>query len=375
MCTGLRHLHSAEGVVRRAEPVGEGVWRLTVDVAGAERRALLYEQFTPPAAPGDRVALNTTAVDMGLGTGGFDFVVHVIGKPRAPHAPSGHIMKLRYTPAQTPVLAVEEPSSPYHETIKRQLDVAGMPVVVLALHSQLAPAAAALRLALGRAAIIVYVMTDGAALPIAFSRTVQWLKQRAVVDKTVTVGHALGGDVEAVTLFSGLLAARWVLGAHVAVVGMGPGVAGTGTTFGTTAVEVGQHADAAAVLGGRVFAAPRLSFADGRARHFGVSHHTLTAFGRVAQRRCTLVLPRLSRRQRDVVMGQLAAAGVPARHDVREHDGGREALDWLKEQGFVLRSMGRGPDAERALFMAAAAAGSVAAQEAKPLPTPTEGES
>src|SRR5690606_31758504 len=120
--------------------------------------------------------------------------------------------------------------------------------------------------------------------------TVRDLRRLGVVDKTVTAGHALGGDVEAVTLFSGLLAARWVLGAAAAVVGMGPGVVGTGTPFGTTAVEVGQHADAASLLGGRVFAAPRLSFADPRPRHRGVSHHTLTAFGLVAQRRCTLAL-------------------------------------------------------------------------------------
>src|SRR5690606_23688994 len=180
---------------------------------------------------------------------------------------------------------------PHHALLREKSDLAGLPVVIAGLHSQLAPAAAALRLALGPRATLVYVMTDGGALPLAFSGLVRRLIQAGLLDKTVTVGHAFGGDLEAVTLFSGLLAARWALGADAAVVAMGPGVVGTGTKFGTTAVEAGQHADAAAILGGRPVAAPRLSFADPRPRHRGVSHHTLTAFGVVAQRRCTVVVP------------------------------------------------------------------------------------
>ena len=368
-------MHRAEGVVLECRPLGGGVWRLAVDVDGTVRRALLYEQLAPKPAPGDRVVLNTAAVDLGLGTGGFDFVVHVAGRrsaragrPESPRASGrpvrGHIMKLRYTPLQTPVAAVEEEASPHHHVLASRRDLDGMPVVVVSLHSQLAPAAAALRLALGAGATIVYVMTDGAALPIGFSDTVRDLRRLGVVDKTVTAGHALGGDVEAVTLFSGLLAARWVLGAAAAVVGMGPGVVGTGTPFGTTAVEVGQYADAASLLGGRVFAAPRLSFADPRPRHRGVSHHTLTAFGLVAQRRCTLALPRLPCARRELVRRQLAAAGVYARHDVVEEHRGRAALEWLAAAGVPLRSMGRGPGQEEALFLAAAAAGFLAADRA-----------
>lgn len=356
----VRHLSTAEGVVRRAALERDGLWRLTVEVGDRLRQALLLEQFTPPAAPGDRVVLNTTAVDLGLGTGGFDFVVHVVGKVRRSRAP-GHIMKLRYTPAQLPVLAAEEVASPHHEVLKARTRLSGMPVVIAALHSQLAPAAAALRLGLGPKAIIVYVMTDGAALPVAFSETVKRLRNAGVLNGAVTVGHAFGGDLEAVTLFSGLLAARWALGGDAAIVAVGPGVVGTGTPFGTTAVEAGQHSDAVVALGGQSIVAPRLSFADPRTRHFGVSHHTLTAFGVVAQRRATLVLPRLSDQQRSVVLTQLLRAGIFRRHDVREEERGREALDFLAADGVPLRSMGRDVRQDEAPFLAAAAAGFVAA--------------
>lgn len=355
----MRSVNTAEGIVRRAMREADGLWRLTVEVDGRSREALLFEQLTPPADVGDRVALNTTAVDLGLGTGGVDFVVHVVGRSRRSDGP-GHIMKLRYTPAQLPVLAAEEEASPHHALLREKSDLAGLPVVIAGLHSQLAPAAAALRLALGPRATLVYVMTDGGALPLAFSGLVRRLIQAGLLDKTVTVGHAFGGDLEAVTLFSGLLAARWVLGADAAVVAMGPGVVGTGTKFGTTAVEAGQHADAAAILGGRPVAAPRLSFADPRPRHRGVSHHTLTAFGVVAQRRCTVVVPALPAEQRAVVLEQLRQAGIDQRHDVWEEARGQEALDLLAAAGIPLRSMGRSVEEDPALFLAAAAAGFVA---------------
>jgi hypothetical protein len=67
----MRSVNTAEGIVRRAMREADGLWRLTVEVDGRSREALLFEQLTPPADVGDRVALNTTAVDLGLGTGAW----------------------------------------------------------------------------------------------------------------------------------------------------------------------------------------------------------------------------------------------------------------------------------------------------------------
>lgn len=372
----MAQMHAREGVVIARKQIAPRLWQLNVLFDGQSRPALLYEQLLPVADVGATVVVNTTALDLRLGTGGFDFVLHVFRRADAqrrddPSAagdnrgadPAGHIMKLRYTPLQLRVLSVEEENSPHRETMLQADDVGGMPAVVLELHSQLAPAAAALRHALGRDARIVYVMTDGAALPIDFSHSVRQLRAAAFIDGTVTTGDSFGGDLEAVTLFSGLLAARHVLHADAAVVAPGPGVVGTGTTFGTTAVAVGQSADAIGIVGGVAVVAPRISFADARPRHRGVSHHTLTALGRVAQRRCHVVLPRLSAPEEALVRQQLEDASIVARHHVVVESRGDDALRMLAEAGIALRSMGRDAATERALFLSAAAAGYVAADE------------
>lgn len=361
----MGRLHVAEGIVVERRPGWDGVRALLVRCRGVTRRALAYVPPLPEPRPGDRVVLNTAAVDLGLGTGGWDFVLWVAASSGTEEKTRGHMMKLRYTPWQLPVLAAEEEGSPWRPALETARDLDGMPGVVLALHSQLPAAAAGLRLLLGPRAPIVFIMTDGAALPLAFSRTAASLKGAGLLDGTVTTGHAFGGDLESMTLFSGLLAARHGLGAAAAIVGPGPGTAGTGTTFGTPAVEAGQHADAVGMLGGYAVAAPRISFADDRGRHRGVSHHTLTAFGTVAQRRCTVVVPSLPAMQRRRVLAQLAEAGIRRRHDVVEDGRGEEALALLGRLDIPLRSMGRDEKEEKALFLAAAAAGVVAGEKAK----------
>ena len=96
----------------------------------------------------------------------------------------------------------------------------------------------------------------------------------------MTVGQAFGGDHEAVTTHTGLLAARHVVRADVTVVAQGPGNVGTGTRWGYSGVACADALHAADVLGGRSVASLRVSGADRRERHRGVSHHSRTAYGR-----------------------------------------------------------------------------------------------
>jgi hypothetical protein len=98
-----------------------GLQRLEVACdSGGACKAVCYPPLTGPVTSGDRVLLNTTAVHLRLGTGGAHFVTAVehVGHPRSGDMvddPSGgHVMKLRYTPVQRDVLAVEEPASPHH---------------------------------------------------------------------------------------------------------------------------------------------------------------------------------------------------------------------------------------------------------------------
>ncbi|MBX6723303.1 MAG: DUF3866 family protein, partial [Dactylosporangium sp.] len=194
--------------------------------AGETVRALAYPALVGEPAAGDRVLLNLGAVALGLGTGGYAMVVALPDRlpPDPPQAAAGraagHLVKARYTPLQTIVLGVDEEASPHRAALADADSVDGMPVVTADLHSALAPILAGVS-ATRPQARVAYVMTDGGALPAWFSRTLHALRDRLV--GTVTVGQAFGGDLEAVTVHSGLLAARHVLGADVAVVAQGPG--------------------------------------------------------------------------------------------------------------------------------------------------------
>lgn len=348
------------GRITRITSSRPGLAEVLVQVEDREEKAIAYTAFTGGLEPGDEVLLNTTAVAKGLGSGGYHFVLANLSHGGLDAPEAGHIMKLRYTPAQIKVLAAEEPESAYHNLLREADNLGGAPVVALELHSQLAPVAAAVwKRGEGRLRL-VYVMTDGAALPAPFSRTVAMLKEKGLLTATVTVGHAFGGDLEAVNVFSGLLAAKYAGGADVIVVGMGPGVVGTTTRYGTTALEQGEIVNAAHVLGGRPVAALRLSFADPRPRHRGASHHTLTALGRVALAPATVPVPVMAPEKSALVEEQLKSAGLAERHRLVIVDAA-DTFDALDELRIEVSTMGRGRDAEPEFFLAAGAAGLVAA--------------
>ena len=86
-----------------------GVTELLValdDQPGApEEPAIAYDAVVGPAAVGERVLLNTTAVALGLGTGGWHLVMARLAGPVDDPGP-GHVIKARYTPSQVRVLAV-----------------------------------------------------------------------------------------------------------------------------------------------------------------------------------------------------------------------------------------------------------------------------
>lgn len=355
----------ATGVVSRVIAERPGVVRLVVRVGDTERRATGFPEVTGALAPGDRVVVNTTAVDLGLGSGGEDFVVWNLAQTEAGELSGGHILKMRYTPWQIDTLAAEAPESPHHATLAAASDIDGMPVVACGLHSQVPAVAAVLRCrdpALG----IAYLMTDGAALPLAHSDLVAGLRDRGLIDVTVTCGHAFGGDLECVNIFSGLAAARHVGGAGVAIVAMGPGIVGTETVLGHTGMEQGQTLSAAAALGGRPVAPVRISFADARERHRVVSHHSLSALRYGALARSTVAVPRLPEGREEEVLERLAAAGITERHDVVVVEAG-ETLDALRHFGLEPRTMGRSVADDPAFHLAAGAAG-ILASEATPVP-------
>lgn len=359
-----------EGVVEEVRDRWPGAVEYAVRLAGedgATVRALAYTAMVGEPEVGDRVLLNASALLRGLGTGGLAFVVAVPGRlPPDPDPSPGHIVKARYTPQQQMFMAVDEQDSPHHGALTagaaHEGDLDGMPVVVADLHSALPAVLAGIR-AERPGARVTYLMTDGGALPIAFSRNVASLRQAGWLTDTVTVGQAFGGDHEAVTLHSGLLAARHVLGADVAVVIQGPGNVGTGTRWGYTGVAAGEALNATGVLGGRGVAALRVSEADPRPRHRGISHHSTTAYGRIALVGCDVVAIEPGDELEELVLAQARDLVATASGDLRLQLVPGDGLDAaLATSPVRLSTMGRGVDADRAAFRYSAAAGRWAAQ-------------
>lgn len=346
-----------EGDVTSTGRSWHGALELDVRVSDGEEgddcRALAYTELVGRPEPGDRVLLNTTALAGGLGTGGYALVVALPDRlPDDPTGP-GHVIKDRYSPLQASVLGTDEQGSPHHETLHAADDVDGMPVVTADLHSALPAIISGLRHDCPDARI-AYVMTDGGALPLWFSRSVAELRAAGALCGTVTAGQAFGGDHEAVTLHTGLLAARHVLGCDVAVVTQGPGNLGTDTRWGFSGVATGDAVNAVATLGGHPVASLRVSEADPRERHRGISHHSLTAYGRVALARADVAVPTLP----GAFGGWLEAEAAPLgeRHTLVRvgPDGLYEALQSCPVR---LSTMGRGIDEDTAYFLAAAVAG------------------
>lgn len=357
--TGLIRLRRGKVVDVRGERRGAGELLVLVEPEGIEREAVAYPDLTGPVAPGDTVVLNTTAAHLGLGTGGFDVVVAVEGGAAIDVAHQGRVMKLRYTPLQAAVRAVEET---HRDVLEGSDGLGGTPVVAAPLHSMIAPIAAGAK-ASGNVRVI-YVMTDGAALPGALSRLVPGLRDAGFLDGFVTCGQAFGGELEAVTLWTGLLAAKEVLDADVIVVADGPGNLGTDTTWGVSALASGHALNAAEALGGLPVAALRVSFADLRERHRVVSHHSLTILEHVCTARANVAVPVLEDdEQRDAVWVALRGRNLEDKHQLVEVDG-RPALTKLEELGFAVESMGRTPKDDPAFFLAAGAAGVLAGRMA-----------
>src|SRR4249919_2509589 len=266
-----------------------GLQRVEVDLGEGPERAYALTQLTGPVELGDRVVVNTTAVELGLGTGGWHVVHWNLERDGWSEPGPGHIIKGRYTSLQADVGSTEE----HLEALAEVESIDGMPVVVAALHSQL-PAVAAAFKACAPDARLAYVMTDGAGLPLALSDLVASVRAAGLIDATITCGHAFGGDYEAVSIFSALAVARHVAGVDAVVVAMGPGIVGTNTRLGFSGMEVGGILDAAAALGGVPIACLRVSFADPRERHYGLSHHSSTALRLATRERVTVAAPVLA---------------------------------------------------------------------------------
>jgi hypothetical protein len=316
--------------------------RLAIQVGDERRTAIADVGLVGAAQPGDEVIVNVEAVELALGSGGFD-IVHANltrgldgqGTPRA------HVMKLNYTSLQHAVLPVEEGDA---EATPAALQLPlGKPVAVFALHGQLAPLAWAFAQATGGRGRLGYVQTAGGALPGGHSCVVRELRYGGLLAGHVTAGPAFGGaDGDSITTAAALHHGLTELGWDAVGVGPGPGILGSGSALGHGGLQALDSAHTALALGCQALLAPRMSSTDLRARHRGLSHHTRTVLE-------LLLAP---------VVVAIPDGEQPAdeRHDWRAFP---TDLDGYLGSGLPTRSMGR---EDPLFFSAALAAGTALAQ-------------
>ncbi|MEX2252769.1 MAG: DUF3866 family protein [Thermoleophilaceae bacterium] len=306
---------------------------VTVEVGGEGRPAVSYEAMTGPVEAGDEVVVNVAALDLGLGSGGFDVVhVNLTRGLEGPGVPGAHVMKLNYSSLQHAVEPLEERAPALEWPL-------GGPVAVLALHGQLACMAwaAAQRTSGAR---IGYVQTHGGALPGMFSRVVGDLLERGLLAGHVTAAPAFGGEHEAITVAGAIHGGLTLLGWDAVIAGPGPGIIGSASALGHGGLAALDSLHAAASLGCPAVAVPRMSEGDPRERHRGLSHHTRTVLD-LCLAEVTVALP------------EGEDPGLVAPHAARQAPAD---IDAYLESGLPARTMGR-EVADDALFFRAALAG------------------
>src|SRR6476659_4558598 len=119
-----------------------GLQRVDVDLGTGPEHAYVLTQLTGSVAPGDQVVVNTTAVELGLGTGGWHVVHWNLARGEWSELGPGHIIKARYTSLQTDVGSAEEHFDPELADVE---SIDGMPVAAAALHSQVPAVAVAFK--------------------------------------------------------------------------------------------------------------------------------------------------------------------------------------------------------------------------------------
>jgi hypothetical protein len=359
------HLRLRRGRVVEVDP-------LTVEIDGERRPAWVDESLLGPVEAGDEVIVNVAALDLGLGSGGFD-VVHanltrglespeptrglespergshssrVEGKSSATGA-EPHVIKLNYTSLQHPVDPIEAASSRGPGEERGKPDVSELPaVVVLPLHGHLAPVVwAAAQATPGITA--GYVQTGGGALPGSLSRDVAELRERGLLAGHITAGPAYGGEHEAISV-PGAIDAAAGLGWDAILIGPGPGIIGSDSELGHGGMAALENAHAGLALGLPVLISPRLSSSDPRERHREVSHHTRKVL------QMLLAPVEVAAPTGEHIPIAILATACGWKHKLREAPAD---LDGYAASGLPTRTMGRGIEEDPLFFAAPLAAG------------------
>jgi Protein of unknown function (DUF3866) len=351
--------------VTEAGPPDAREQALVVELEGRSRPAIADVGLVGAAEVGDEVIVNVQALDLRLGSGGFDIVhVNLTRGLAAAGSEGADVMKLNYTSLQHAVCPVED------ERLELPVE---RPVAVLALHGQLAATAWAFAQS-APDRTLGYVQTEGGALAGGHSRTVAALRERGLLAGHLTAGATYGGEGEAITTAGALHHGLRTLGWDAAVCGPGPGIVGSGSPLGHGGIHALDSAHASLALGCSTLLVARMSSADERPRHRGISHHTLTVLDLLLEP-VTVALPAGMRSpvgaDLRAGLGAIFDSAEPARAGpaldverpvrITRHDWRRAVVDLpsYAASGLPAETMGRGLTEDPLFFAAALAGGTV----------------
>lgn len=323
-----------------------------------KERAINYINLTGKCKKGDKVVLNTIAERLKLGSGGYHFVYLNLNNEvqETPEGRSGgHILKMKYTPSQIRLKTIEEYEE-NRELINNIEDLGKKPVIVTTLHSMAAPISAAVKYK-NENARIACIYTYGGSMNAEFSDSLKELKKKNIISSVITSGECFGGDFEAVNIFTALIYAYKNLQCDLAVITCGPGIAGTGNFYGFSTLEMIMPLYAAKALNLKPILSPRISFADKRERHIGISMQTMAILKTID---FNTIVPIYNSDKIGTLKDQFISAGIN-NNIIMETVGetcAREALDYFSLE---TRVMGRKYEEDRDYFDNCGAVGVYAA--------------
>ncbi|MCP3933834.1 MAG: DUF3866 family protein [Actinomycetia bacterium] len=258
------------GVVTELLSRRSGFQRVVVD----DRPAYVLTDLVGQVGIGDRVVVNTTALDRRLGTGGSDVVHWNLSNDTLDLPGRGHVMAARYTSVQHDAGTWDTDEGPGAATAPHDTAAlaASVPTIGCMLHSHAMALCAALS---AQGLSVGYVMNEAGALALALSDLLAASVEAGSVMVTASVGQAFGGEIEAVTVPSAVAGCAHS-GAEIVVVGAGPGHVGTGDPLAFSGLSLAGDLDLLSLVGSPTALALRWSSRDQRERHKGISHHSVT---------------------------------------------------------------------------------------------------
>lgn len=338
-----------KAVVEKIERSNRVLQEVILDIDHPRKKAMNYIQMMGELKEGDVVLVNTTACTLNLGTGGYHFIMGNFSADDQELLGPGHGMKLKYTPNQINVLFAEEETSELHGYFYRDLNLEGKLVLVGELHSMLVPLCAHLKYCTGGGIKVACIISDHGALPLGMSKNIEILKDKNLLNKSVTIGNAFGGDYECVNIYTALQLVANILNMDVIIITMGPGIMGTGTPFGFSGLELGFYLDFCHAKGANALYIPRISFRDTRIRHWGISHHFLNVLQKVTQGSIPIILPIMDIQKLIYVITQLKQSGLMTKHPVHIRSG-KKIVSSLSKYSLNPTTMGRSLGEESEFF-------------------------